>query len=86
MQTLIKTSQLLDGTGELAKLGWSVLMRDGLMIDLGPQSQFEGIEAEIFDLSDGVVVPGFLDVHTHFCWINEAGFQQYAVHNPIRLP
>lgn len=79
MQTLIKTSLLIDGTGEPQKSGWCVLVQDGMVADLGPESQFAGIEAEVLDLTDGVVVPGFLDIHTHFCWIDEAGFQQYAV-------
>lgn len=79
MQTLIKTSKLLDGTGVPLKSDWSLLVNDGMITDLGPQSEFEGIEAEVLDLTDGVVIPGFIDVHTHFCYINEAGFQQNAL-------
>lgn len=79
MQTLIKTSKLIDGSGDAARLGWSVVVEDGRVVEIGPTAQFEGIEAEVLDLTDGVVVPGFLDVHTHFCYINEAGFQQSAL-------
>jgi imidazolonepropionase-like amidohydrolase len=79
MQTLIKTSRLIDGTGQAEKQGWCVLVRDGVIADLGPESQFAGIEAHTLDLTNGFVVPGFLDVHTHFCYINEAGFQQSAL-------
>ncbi len=79
MHTLIRTSWLIDGTGEPEKLGWCLLVRDGIIVDLGPESLFQGIEAEQIDLTDGFVVPGFLDVHTHFCHINEAGFQQSAM-------
>ncbi|MDZ4763143.1 MAG: amidohydrolase family protein [Chloroflexota bacterium] len=79
MQTLIKTATLIDGTGESAKPGWSLLVQDGIIIDCAPAAHFDGIDAEIVDLTAGVVVPGFLDVHTHFCYIHEAGFQQSAM-------
>lgn len=78
MQTLIRTSKLIDGTGAAPKENWSLLVRDGVITDIGPQSQFEGIEAEVVDLTAGVVTPGFLDIHTHFCYITEAAFQQNA--------
>lgn len=77
MQTLIKTSKLIDGTGQ-AHIGWSVLVKDGLIVDLAPDAQFAGIEADILDLTDGVVAPGFIDAHTHFCYLTDAGFQQSA--------
>ena len=78
MQTLIRTARLIDGTGAPEKQDWSLLVRDGLIVDSGPSAQFDGLNAETLDLTGGVVIPGFLDVHTHFCWIDEAGFQQYA--------
>lgn len=76
MQQLIQTARLIDGTGAAPKDHWSILVRDGVITDIGPQTQFTGIDAEVLALTDGVVVPGFLDVHTHFCYINDAGFQQ----------
>ncbi len=78
MQTLIRTARLIDGAGGPVRLDWSLLVRDGVIVDSGPHAQFDGLDAETLDLTDGVVVPGFLDVHTHFCWIDEAGFQQHA--------
>ncbi len=80
MQTLINTSTLIDCTGESSHSKWSLLVDDGIIVDMGPSTQFEGIEAETVDLTDGVVVPGFIDTHTHFCYIHEAGFQQSATH------
>jgi imidazolonepropionase-like amidohydrolase len=77
MQTLIKTSKLIDGTGQ-AHVGWSVLVKDGLIVDLAADAQFDGIEADVIDLTDGVVVPGLIDSHTHFCYLTDAGFQQSA--------
>jgi imidazolonepropionase-like amidohydrolase len=79
MQTLIKTSRLIDGTGGAVRHGCSLLVRDGLIADIAPDTQFDGIDATILDLTDGVVVPGFLDIHTHFCYLNDAGFQQSAL-------
>lgn len=79
MYTLIKTSRLIDGTGQAEKRGCCLLAQNGIIADVGTAAQFEGIDAEILDLTDGFVVPGLLDVHTHFCYINEAGFQQSAL-------
>lgn len=79
MQTLINTSTLIDCTGEAPRSDWSLLVRNGLIVDMGLTTQFEGIDAEIIDLTDGVVVAGFIDMHTHFSYIHEAGFQQSAV-------
>ena len=78
MTILIKTSKLIDGTGHKPRVGWSLLVQDEIIKDIAPTTQFEGIEATLVDLTDGVVVPGFIDVHTHFCYINEAAFQQSA--------
>lgn len=78
MDTLIRTSTLIDGTGAPARHGWSVLVRDGLILKIGADADFAGAEATIIDLTTGVVAPGFLDVHTHFCYIHESGFQQSA--------
>lgn len=80
MDTLIRTSMLIDGTGAPVRHGWSVLVRDGLIHQIGPDADFAGVDAAVIDLTTGVVAPGFLDVHTHFCYIHEAGFQQSAQH------
>jgi imidazolonepropionase-like amidohydrolase len=80
MKRLIKTAKLIDGTGEPTRIEWCVLVKDGIIEDIGPSSQFEGIDAEIVDMADGVVVPGFIDVHTHFCYITDSEFQQSAMH------
>lgn len=80
MRTLIKTSRLIDGTGAATRHRWSLLVQDGIITDSGPETQFAGMAAdEVIDLTDGVVVPGFIDAHTHFCYIHEAGFQQSAL-------
>lgn len=79
MRTLINTSTLIDCTGKVPHSNWSILVNNGLIIDMGLTTHFEGIDAEIIDLTDGVVVPGFIDMHTHFSYIHETGFQQSAI-------
>lgn len=79
MQTLIKTSKLIDCTGAPPKEGWYLLVEDGFITDMGPDLHFEGGKEQVLDLSDGVVVSGFIDMHTHFCYTTDAGFQQSAI-------
>ncbi len=79
MQTLIKTSKLIDCTGDPPKEGWSLLVEDGVITQMGPDLQPAAGDHHVLDLTDGVVVAGFIDMHTHFCYTTDAGFQQSAL-------
>jgi imidazolonepropionase-like amidohydrolase len=79
MPTLIKTSKLIDGTGSPPYSDWAILVDGETITDMAHVSKFDGIDADIVDLQEGVVVPGFIDAHTHFCYIHEAEFQQSAL-------
>jgi imidazolonepropionase-like amidohydrolase len=76
--TLIRTGRLIDGTGGPVHENWSLLVRDGLIRAIGPDATLDAPHATVIDLTAGVVTPGFIDVHTHFCYIHEAAFQQSA--------
>lgn len=79
MKTLIRTSKLIDCTGAAPKKDWSMMVQDGQIVDMGPSERFTENGAQLVDLSDGVVVAGFIDMHTHFCYTDDAGFQQSAL-------
>src|SRR5215471_1084683 len=54
---------------ELAIIGGgAMLIRDGRVIQTGAQSEIEksiGVDCEVVDAGDRVVMPGFVDAHTH---------------------
>jgi N-acyl-D-amino-acid deacylase len=60
---LLRGGRVIDGTGAPARLA-DVAVRDGAVTDVGP-----GIDtllgAVVVDVTDLVVAPGFIDLHTH---------------------
>ncbi len=79
MRKIIHTSHLIDCTGAAVKENWSIVVENGEIIEMGPTSQFSGLEAEVLDLTGGWVTPGFIDMHAHFCYSEEAEFQKSAI-------
>jgi len=79
VNTLILTSKLIDCTGADPKDDWALLVKDGLITDMGPSDRTDGGDAQVLDLTDGIVSAGFIDMHTHFCYTTDAGFQQSAL-------
>lgn len=63
IQTLIKNGTIIDGTGNVGYKGEIAIKGDKIEILTGNTSNIEA--ANIVDASHCVVVPGFIDVHTH---------------------
>jgi imidazolonepropionase-like amidohydrolase len=64
---LIKADTLFDGTKILNNTGsgWSVLVQDGKIAQVGPANQINAEGAHIVDVPGGTILPGFIDMHTH---------------------
>jgi imidazolonepropionase-like amidohydrolase len=56
---------VIDGTGTGLLEGVGVLIRDGLIAAVGTPADVETADAVRVDAGDGVIVPGFIDSHTH---------------------
>jgi len=62
--SVLKCGKLFDGeSGELLA-NQEILVEDGLITDLGPTVDHPA-DAEVVDLSDRTVSPGFIDTHVH---------------------
>lgn len=46
----------------------AVLIRDGKIEKIGPSVSFADIDAEILDLGDATLLPGFIDLHGHLSY------------------
>lgn len=60
---LIKGGTLVDGTGEPPRLA-DVAVRDGQIVAVGPE--ISGDATEVIDARGLHVLPGFVDIHTHY--------------------
>ena len=64
-QTFYLPSGLFDGTSDGLRRGVGILVGDGSVIDVGTPEQLVGEGVVVQDLGDRVIVPGFVDAHTH---------------------
>jgi imidazolonepropionase-like amidohydrolase len=56
---------VVDGTGTGLREGEGVLIRDGRVVAVGTPGNIEPAEAQRVDAGRAVIVPGFVDSHTH---------------------
>lgn len=56
---------LFDGVSDEVRRGVGVLVAAGRIVAVGPESDLAGADVRVVDLGDGVLVPGFIDAHTH---------------------
>ena len=62
--TAIRAGMLFDGTGETLSRNITLLIRDGRLVEIGPNVNVPA-DATRIDLSEWAVMPGFIDLHTH---------------------
>jgi imidazolonepropionase-like amidohydrolase len=62
--TAIRAGALFDGTGDAVVRDVTILIRDGRIVEVGPNVTVPA-DAERIDLTGWTVLPGFIDLHTH---------------------
>lgn len=63
---VIKAARLIDGTGKPAVSNAAVVVTDNKIIAVGPADRVRIPEgAQVIDLGDATLMPGFIDSHTH---------------------
>src|SRR4051794_309977 len=64
---VVKAGTLIDGTGAAARRGVQVYVRDGRIVDVGPNGDVPS-DASVLDFSGQAVVPGLIDCHVHLAF------------------
>ena len=82
MTTLIRSSGLIDGTGTGFRAGVGLLVEGGYISEVGPAEALRERADETIDLGDAVLLPGFIDAHTHLTIRPGEGDQ----HGQLELP
>jgi imidazolonepropionase-like amidohydrolase len=62
--TAIRAGTLIDGTGNAVVQDVTILIRNGRIVEVGPNVAVPA-DAERIDLTGWTVLPGFIDLHTH---------------------
>ena len=71
MSTLVINARILTMLDGIAPIDHgSILIEDGTITQIG-DSPMDAPNAEIIDAQDRVVMPSFIDAHTHACWAGD---------------
>jgi len=63
--TYYRAAGVFDGMSDQVRQAVGVLVVDGRVVAVGSEDELAGPGVRVCDLGDGVVVPGFIDAHTH---------------------
>lgn len=64
---IIKTNQLIDGTGEPIQENIVIVIKENVIQEISHQDSFRyPDEGDVYDLNDKTVMPGLIDAHMHF--------------------
>jgi imidazolonepropionase-like amidohydrolase len=63
---VLKADRVIDGTGRAAILKGAVVVSNNVIVAVGKASEIKAPEgAQVIDLGDATLMPGFIDAHTH---------------------
>jgi imidazolonepropionase-like amidohydrolase len=83
MVTLIQGKGIIDATGTGFREGVGVLVENERILELAPADQLRSKADEVLDFGDAVLLPGFIDAHTHITIRPGEGDQHGQLEKPI---
>lgn len=83
MATLIQGKGVINATGSGFRSGVAVLVENGRILELAPADKLRPKANEVLDLGSAVLLPGFIDAHTHLTIRPGDGDQHGQLEKPI---
>jgi imidazolonepropionase-like amidohydrolase len=81
-RTIIRAGKLLDvRTGKILS-NQAIVIEDGKIVSVGPDSGAADASAKVVDLSGKTVLPGLIDAHTHITFDPKFGYDRLAISLP----
>ena len=83
MATLIRAKGVIDGTGTGLREGVVLLVEEGRIVALDAPDALEPTADTVLDLGETVLLPGFIDAHTHITIRPDEGDQHGQLAQPV---
>jgi imidazolonepropionase-like amidohydrolase len=80
-RTLVRAGKLLDVRTGKTLTNQSIVIQDGKIVSVGPDSGAAG-DTQVIDLSGKTVLPGLIDAHTHITFDPRFGYDRLAISLP----
>ncbi|MGH8131873.1 MAG: amidohydrolase family protein, partial [Steroidobacteraceae bacterium] len=81
---VLKAAHLFDSTGTALKDGAVVVVRGDRIVSVGAANV--PADAQVIDLGNATILPGFIDAHTHLTMQLEKDYYRWQYDNIMRFP
>ncbi|WOJ92137.1 amidohydrolase family protein [Congregibacter variabilis] len=85
-EILIDKVRVIDGTGAPAMEAASLLLKDGLIVGVGPSGTLASETATVIDGTGKTVLPGYVMLHEHLVYLNPTARPQAYTTEHIPMP
>src|SRR6516225_7203312 len=81
-RTIVRAGKLLDVRTGKTLTNQAIVIEDGKIVSVGPDSATADASAKLIDLSGKTVLPGLIDAHTHITFDPKFGYDRLAISVP----
>ena len=81
-RTIVRAGKLLDVRTGKTLVNQVIVIEDGKIVSVGPDTPAAAADAKVIDLSGKTVLPGLIDAHTHITFDPKFGYDRLAISVP----
>ncbi|HKD77181.1 MAG TPA: amidohydrolase family protein, partial [Ktedonobacterales bacterium] len=82
LRTVVRAGKLLDVRTGKTLTNQAIVIEDGKIVSVGPDTGSPPEDAKVIDLSSETVLPGLIDAHTHITFDPKFGYDRLAISVP----